>query len=318
MRCPFLREQQVKSCQASPFRKSVARSSAHAELERCSSPDYVHCRVLPARHEEHPDPSRCPFLRESLAQFCAATPSPAYVPWSSSPDLRCVHDGHRFCELFLGLSSKEARRPSGLALQEPEAQTETIDGIPTPGWLFYSENHLWLDRGEDGVCHIGIDALIAQLFGTVERLSFLTVKGEAAATVVLTVRGADLTLRFPEPLPLVAANLRLRSSLERLTDDPYGAGWLFRAQLPMEGRLSSDPAPVLAGLRRGKEAWGWMAAEVRRVSERVHATLVPRDGATLVADGGRFAHDLLAGLERDEVLRLLSEVFSNRILPRTP
>ncbi|HXY41829.1 MAG TPA: hypothetical protein VEQ10_19295 [Vicinamibacteria bacterium] len=102
MRCPFLREEQVKSCQAAPFRKSLARASVRSDLERCSSPAHVDCRVAPRSHEAHPSPEHCPFLKESLVQFCALTPLPIYVPWSDSPELRCAHSGHRSCELFRG------------------------------------------------------------------------------------------------------------------------------------------------------------------------------------------------------------------------
>ena len=46
-----------------------------------------------------------------------------------------------------------------------------------PGWLFYSPSHLWLDVGDDGLCHLGIDAFLARVVGSVERLVFLTPKG---------------------------------------------------------------------------------------------------------------------------------------------
>ena len=101
MRCPFLREEQVKSCQAAPFRKSLARSAATGEGELCTSADHASCPVAPGSREAHPDAARCPFLRESLVQFCSAAARPTYVPWSESPELRCASDGHRFCELFL-------------------------------------------------------------------------------------------------------------------------------------------------------------------------------------------------------------------------
>jgi len=163
VRCPFLREEQVKSCQVAPFRKSLARSFATGEGERCTSADHRTCPALHESREAHPDASRCPFLRESLVQFCAASPRPTYVPWSESSDLRCAHDGHRFCELFLVAAAGSARGPALPTGDAEEAETAVVDGVPVPGWLFYADNHLWLDVGDDGLCHLGADAFLAML-----------------------------------------------------------------------------------------------------------------------------------------------------------
>jgi glycine cleavage system H lipoate-binding protein len=319
MRCPFLRDEQVKSCQAAPFRKTLARSAAHGEAERCSSPDHASCPVARHSHEAHPSPSRCPFLQETLVQFCAATPLPAYVPWSSSPEVRCTHDGHRFCELFLAAAGSAARGPAQPPADPLEARVEVVAGVPMPGWLFYAENHTWLDPGDDGLWHLGVDAFLAQVMGVVERLAFLTVKGTVRPAVVLTVRGVDLTLVFPCTAPLVAANTRLRSSLDRLTADPYGRGWLFEVRSPAQGRgtKGAPPAhPPGPGLRSGAPARDWMAAEVQRVTDIVHARFVAARGER-AADGGRFAPDMLQYLEREEILRLFADLFPIPDLRRT-
>lgn len=312
MRCPFLREEQVRSCQAAPFRKSVTRSAARVDMERCSSPEHAGCTVARQSLEAHPSPSRCPFLQESLVQFCAATPLPTYVPWSSSPELRCGHGGHRYCELFEAASgaTAAASAPPGAA----DAAVHDVEGVPMPGWLLYAPNHLWLDPGDDGVCHVGIDAFVARLVGAFEQLAFLTLKGSQRPAVVLTVRGVDLTLVFPEALAIVGANTRLRSSLDRLAADPYGLGWLFEARRPAEqrpARRSGDP------LRSGPAARRWMAGELRRVTELVHAGLSRRP-ERLAADGGRFSADLLAHLDREEILRLFAELFPIPDNRRTP
>jgi glycine cleavage system H lipoate-binding protein len=317
MRCPLLREEQVKSCQASPFRKRLVRSEARGAAELCSSADHARCPVARQSREAHPSPARCPFLQESLVQFCAATPAPTYVPWSASPELRCGHDGHRFCELYLAAGGRDARGPALPAAHALEASVEPVAGVPLPNWLLYAENHLWLDLGDDGLCHVGIDAFLAQLVGSVERLTFLTTKGTARPAFVLTTRGVDLTLVFPQPLAIVAVNSRLRSSLERLTADPYGLGWLFEARLP-----TNDPgrrgAAFAEDLRRGEAARTWMEREVRQLSEQVHARHASGPGGRLAADGGRFSPDLVRCLERDEILRLFADLFPIPDTRRTP
>jgi len=300
VRCPFLREEQVKSCQVAPFRKSLARSFATGAGERCTSTDHRTCPALHESREAHPDGSRCPFLRESLVQFCAASPRPTYVPWSESPDLRCAHDGHRFCELFLSAAGDSARGPALPAKDADDARTAVVDGVAVPGWLLYTGSHMWVDVGDDGLCHLGVDAFLTRLVGEVERLAFLAVKGEARPAVVLTAGGIDFTVAFDRRLPLVAANTRLRSALDRLVRDPYGLGWLFSAR--WDGRVD--------GLRRGGVAREWMAAESARLSAAVHERLRrPRDGMALSADGGRPAPGLLRHLEREDALRLCASFF---------
>jgi glycine cleavage system H lipoate-binding protein len=301
MRCPFLRDEQVKACEAAPFRMSLARAATRGEGERCTSPDHASCPVAPRSHEAHPSASHCPFLRETLVQFCAATPVPTYVPWSSDPASLCAHDGHRFCELFRAAAGEAALGPALAPADGADPRVDVVEGVPVPGWLFYAENHTWLDPGDDGLWHLGVDAFLAQVVGRVERLAFLAVKGPARPAVVLTVHGVDLTLAFPRGEAIVAANTRLRSNLAHLTADPYGLGWLFAVRTPA--------TPSFAGLRRGAVAREWMSGEVRRLSEAVHARLAAPGAGRVAADGGRFAPDLLAHLEREEALRLLADFF---------
>jgi len=215
MRCPFLREEQVKSCLAAPFRNALVRASVRFDLERCSQAAHAGCQVAAGSREAHPSPAHCPFLHESLVQFCGKAPLPRYVPWSASPELRCAHDGHRYCEAF-----REAAPASALAGGRGDPRTHVVERVPMPGWLLYAPNHLWLDPGADGVCHLGIDAFATRLLGPVERLTLLTVSGTVRPAVVLTVGGVDLTLVFPLSLSLISANRLLRSRLDRLASDP--------------------------------------------------------------------------------------------------
>lgn len=313
MRCPFLREEQVRACQASPFRKLIARRATHCEEERCSSPDYRNCPNAPSHRETQPELSRCPFLQESLVQFCAADAAPRYVPWSEASLSCCGHDGHRFCELFLAVAGGVKQGPvrPGTPTDPAEAQIATIDGLSVPGWLFYSRNHMWLDMGDDGLCHVGLDAFLARVVGNVERLVFLTPKGRARPTVVLTARGVDLTLTFPHPLVVTAANHRLRSNMARLTGDPYGSGWLFEGRLEATSSAETVPEGAATDLIEGHEPAEWMTRETRRLTEFVHEQILGRrtGDETLVADGGVPVPDLLQQLEHDEIVRLFGSFF---------
>src|SRR5512145_4174 len=297
MRCPFLREEQVRSCQASPFRKPIARRAAAGGEELCTSADYPTCRFAPAHHEARPEVSRCPFLLESLVQYCSAAPATRYVPWSEASVTRCGHDGHRFCETFLATTG-------GLGYGTPgreHARIARVDGLAVPGWLLFTPNHMWLDVGDDGLCHVGIDAFLGRLLGGATQLVFVTTKGMVRPSVVVTAGGVDLTLSFPHAMTVVSTNARLRSSLGTLTVDPYGSGWLF------EGRMESSCDDMV--LFTGDGAREWMSSEVARLTRFVHdEVLVRREAA---ADGGAATADLLSHLRRDEIIRLFGAFFSD-------
>jgi glycine cleavage system H protein len=302
MRCPFLREAQVKSCQASAYRKMIARSSVHAGNERCLSEDYVHCPSVKQLHEELPSHSRCPFLEESLVQFCAAAPVTKYIPYTESLRSRCISGRHRYCELFLVLA-----HPGKNSGSRPE---EGVDGLAVPEELYYSRSHLWLDVNEDGTCQIGIDALLAHVLGPVEKVTFLSAKGGARPTAVLTVGGVDLHIVLPNTLPLVEPNTHLRADPARLTSDPYGLGWLFEGAETR--RPEGEVSPLTAGLLRGKEAREWLRADLHRISACVHEIL-SRPGGTgdrILNDGGLIAPGALQLLPREDSLTLFNEFFS--------
>ncbi|MCX6622489.1 MAG: hypothetical protein NTY38_15770 [Acidobacteria bacterium] len=281
MKCPFLRETEVKYCRQSASRKIAVRSAA-TESERCSSPAYVGCQVFRAGHDESPVGGSCPCLEQSLAQYCAAAPVTKLIPYSEAVLSRCGNGGYR---------SPEADAP------------ETIDGLAVPPYLAFTPNHMWLDTTGEGGYYIGIDALLAKALGPADALTFVTTSGVQRPTAVVTVRGTDYQLVFPRPLLIRNANLYLRADPAKLASDPYAAGWLFE--------VADPPGPAsLAEMRnvlRGTAAANWMRSEVDRVSRFVHET-VSVDG--FANDGGQFGPDLLAHLDRDPALRLFNEFFS--------
>ncbi len=312
MRCPFLREAQVKYCQASPFKKMIVRSPEHTASERCSSPDWAQCPSAKQHHEEQPNPARCPFLQESLVQYCSAASVTKFVPYSDSMLSRCCNDGHRYCDLFLTLANPPATGvAAGAAPDEGSTGREImIEGTRVPAWLSYSANHMWLNIDEDGCCHVGLDAFLMRVLGSVDKLTFVTIKGLARPAVVITVRGADLQMVFPNPMLLTRTNNYLRANPFKLALDPYGVGWLFEGAPAPDDR--ADLSGVGRGLMRGASVLTWMQEEIRRITAFIHEQLARTSlpGDVLLPDGGSFAPGFVRQLSRDEILRLFNEFFS--------
>ena len=282
MRCPFLREEQVKSCQVAPFRKSLARSSATGAGELCTSADHRSCPALRESHEAHPDASRCPFLHESLVQFCAASPRPTYVPWSESPDLRCAHDGHRYCELFLTAGGRSARGPARRRPPLPRRpRRRSSTACRCRAGCYYADNHTWLDVGDDGLCHLGVDAFLTRLVGEVEQPHLPHGQGRRAPG-----GRAHRRRRGPHPRLRAAAAARGRQHAPALGARPPDRRPL-RRRLALHARggtgTPSGPSPGARGRARVDGVGG-----LPRSPTFVHEQLVraPRWGA-LPADGGR-------------------------------
>jgi len=314
MRCPFLREAQVKSCGASEFKKMIVRIPSQPENEtneRCSSQDYVDCPWVRQRHEEFPNQTRCPFLQESLAQYCSAASVVKYVPYSDPGLSRCGTSGHRYCELFLMIS-----HPNLVASHEVDAPTLDsgdigpwiVDGIQTTGWHFYSANHMWLEIDEEGNCHVGVDPFFAKVIGGVDKLTFTASYGKHHPGVVMTLNGVDLSLVFPNRMNITAANSHLRADPHRVAADPYTFGWLFEG---VEAKISGEPG-ISRGLIHGRDARTWMQNETRRLSEFIHERLAGRSESEgrLAADGGTFGGEPIKNLDKEQILILYNEFFS--------
>jgi glycine cleavage system H lipoate-binding protein len=284
MSCPFLREMQVKYCQTSAFRKLIPLAQTGRADEKCSSAEHVSCPVFRGQMENDPVSGTCPYLRESLMQYCGAAPVAKLVPYSESLLSRCGNDNFRYCQLYL-------------AMAHPSVDAEEADRAPMPGQLKYSANHMWIDATEDGVCHVGIDAFLSRVLGKVERVSYVWLNGRHRPTAVLTVEGVDLEVVFPNPLLLTNCNLYLRADPSPLTSQPYTAGWLF------EGVL--EPG-ALDKLFEGAAARAWMEREQHRINEFLQQQLCQ----PTAADGGQFVAGLARLLDRGQLRALFHSFFS--------
>ena len=107
MTCPFLREAQVKYCQTAAVRKLIPLTAAGRADEKCGSAAHVSCSVYRAHPEEATAPGPCPYLRESLMQYCSAAPVAKMIPYSESLLSRCGGSGYHYCELYLGMAHPE-------------------------------------------------------------------------------------------------------------------------------------------------------------------------------------------------------------------
>ncbi len=309
MRCPFLREAQVKFCRASAYSKMIVRLPEQPEHERCSTSGYVNCSVAKKHLEERPSIDHCPFLNESLVQYCTAAAITKYIPYTESILSKCGTNSHTYCELFLGLSQpNEAVSETDVLNIGVNGGLPIVDEIKIPRNLFYSPNHMWLDIGNDDVYHIGIDAFLSKVIGSCDHITFLTTGGFHRPTVSFSVRGVELQCTFPMQLNIVRANTYLRSNPEKVFADPYTIGWLFE----VKGEKPHRRGEHFNGLISGSDAAVWMKKEIERMTSLAHtmSALPDMHEAQLMADGGSFGPGFAHHLTREDLLKLFNDYFS--------
>jgi glycine cleavage system H lipoate-binding protein len=286
MNCPFLAETRVRYCQSASIRKLIplTRDTAAQGVanEICNSEEHVSCATFRRQPDIAEPAGPCPLLRESLMQYCSAAPVTRLIPYSESLNSRCGNGTYRYCELYLTMA-------------HPDLTREEVDGIPMPGWLRYSSNHMWLDVTGDGICHAGIDAFLCRVLGSIDEILFIRRGGRQRPGVVLRSAGLDLEMVFPNELVVASVNLYLRANPARLVNEPYTGGWLFEG-VPDE-RTSDN-------LLEGVEARIWMQEENRRMNEYLQQC----SGAS--ADGGLFAEGVAARLDRAQAMPLFHNFFS--------
>jgi glycine cleavage system H lipoate-binding protein len=269
----------------------------------------VNCPAAKQHLEDRPCVDHCPFLHESLVQYCTAAAVTKYIPYSESVLSRCGTDSHKYCELYLALSHPQE------TLSEKEAHShcingvsESIDDVKVPNNLFFSPNHMWLDVGSDGVHHVGVDAFLTKVLGSADHITFVTTKGYHRPTVSFSVHGVDLQFVFPLRLNITRANTYLRTNPAKIFSDPYTVGWLFEA--------AEDKSKTVGqqwdGLISGNDAYTWMKQEMERMTSLAHQISSQPDmlGAVLMADGGNFQSGFAQQLTREELLKLFNDFFS--------
>lgn len=272
MTCPFLTEGRARYCHAAPVRKLILDGPALSG-GRCTSHEYSQCELA---RKNSAGQDRCPDLEEVQVQYCGASSMTKLVPLSDSQS-SCASGGYRYCEFYL---SRSGPRPAAAAAQ-----------------LLYAANHFWLDVDESGLCHVGVDDLLADVAGSVQGVVFASPEGTRRPALTLTIHSVEWPMFFPNPMTIQKMNHRVRSDPGRLTIDPYGTGWLF------EGR--ELPGITRSGLISGTEAESWRLRERARLAHEIHEIHAP------ACDGGVPIRGVARSLSRAELVCLFQHFFSD-------
>jgi glycine cleavage system H lipoate-binding protein len=336
-RCPFLEEVTAQYCRAAPFRKLVPGLEIAEQDQRCLSRAWRSCpwvqqqgpsfsrsihrcgdELVPSglnaeRAFSTGSGERCPFLDEMLVCSCTASPSRKLIPWTVLAVSRCRGDSHRYCDFFLERARPRLPHDAGGQGAPSDWLPQGAARIPIPPGVALAPNHMWLDVGSDGSCHVGVDAFLVRVLGAIDEVTFLSACGPGSPSLVLTVAGTTLPLVFPQPVDITGVHGALRRHLDSLASDPYGRGWLYEGRtLGLRDRTGVDARAD--GLLREPDTEAWMASEVERLSRLVHEILSRRGGTLgpILADGGAASEALAQHLTRAELLEVFSLFFTSR------
>ena len=309
-RCPFLKELSVRFCEIAPSKKLVPSDSISEQNQRCTSPDFVNCPLIRERAgSEEISGDVCPFIHATKVNYCCAASDTRFVPANDDRSSRCNTSAHQYCDIFLQF--KGCRRNAGPRRREIDAAGEPIEETPIdfPAGLVFSNNHMWMDVGDDGGIHIGADSFLARAFGPAEALRFVCGKGLKKPALILTVNSIDLPIVFPRRIQITGFNRSLEDHPERLHEDPYAAGWLFE-YLPSEGGGKTFSPPAF-GLMGEEKARPWMKAEIERMASFLEDLENPNgQSPPLAADGGLFQHGVARQLCCPDLITMYNLFFS--------
>ncbi|WP_018405098.1 glycine cleavage system protein GcvH [Marinobacter gelidimuriae] len=109
-----------------------------------------------------------------------------------------------------------------------------------PSDLKYLETHQWVRVDESGLATVGITGFAQQQLGDVVYIGVpelgTTVTGGEEAGVAESVKSAS-DVFSPVTGEVVEINERLEDEPEKVNEDPYGEGWLFRVKMTDDGEL---------------------------------------------------------------------------------
>lgn len=111
-----------------------------------------------------------------------------------------------------------------------------------PADLKYLETHQWVRIEGDGTATVGITDYAQEQLGDIVFIGLPeegdTVRGAEEAGVAESVKSAS-DVFSPVTGEVLAINEALEEEPEKVNEDPYGEGWLFRVRLDDVGELDS-------------------------------------------------------------------------------
>jgi len=196
-----------------------------------------------------------------------------------------------------------AKRAATAGKLEP---IQAFTDIRLPQGLFLGDNHSWARLTNQGELRIGMDELLVQAVGGVDRVDLPKIGAtvETGQTLATVWRGGR-SLRITSPV--TGTVVTHNSSLDRdgavIQEDPYGSGWI--ASLWPE-----DLGESLGATRVGAKSVSWMRHETQRFCDFMSDNASPESVGAVLADG---AHPVVGAAQSldDQAWLVFESAFAN-------
>ena len=290
-RCPFLKNQKVAFCKASPFRKMLPYDRLYLQDNICMQKKHVSCAVYRDKEGErvpaHSNKKQvCPYLEVEEVLFCGVYPVKKMIPSSAFKlECPCTTDAYVDCPAYRQIAQGDVT-PSEMV---------TVRGFLLNDTVYYHRGHLWLQR-VNGKVRQGLDDFGQWLLGDIEKITFPRRKERVERKqTLLHVSCAHGTAAITSPLSgvVMEVNEEVRRDSSVISTDPYGAGWLIELR-PAKSELNSLEQER-EGFLPAPHARRWLEDEV----DRLHDVLETEIGVTM-GDGGELTSNLLDAINKKQ------------------
>jgi glycine cleavage system H protein len=295
--CPFLKDQKVAFCKASPFRKMLPYDRLYLEDNICMQADHLSCPSYCEKEGErvsgHSSTKQvCPYLEVDEVLFCGVYPVKKMIPSSAFKlECPCTTESYIDCPAYRQIAQGDVA-PNDLA---------TVRGFLLNDTVYYHRCHLWLQR-VNGKVRLGLDDFGQWLLGDIEKITFPRRKGRLERSQpLLHISCAHGTAAISSPLSgiVTEVNEEARRDSSVISTDPYGEGWLVELR-PSKRELNRLEEEQDEGFLPAPHARRWLEDEV----DRLHNVLETEIGVTM-GDGGELTSNLLDAITEKQWNRLI-------------
>ena len=289
--CPFLKDQKVAFCKASPFRKMLPYDRLYVKDNICMREEHQNCPSFLDKEKErvsgHSSSKHvCPYLEVDEVLFCGVYPVKKMIPSSAFKlECPCTTESYIDCPAYRQIAQGDVA-PSELA---------TVRGFLLNDTVYYHRGHLWLQR-VNGKVRLGLDDFGQWLLGDIEKITFPRRKERVERKKpLLHLSCAHGTAEITSPLSgvVMEVNEEVRRDSSVINTDPYGEGWLIELR-PAKSELNSLEQER-EGFLPAPHARRWLEDEV----DRLHDVLETEIGVTM-GDGGELTSNLLDAITKKQ------------------
>ena len=196
-------------------------------------------------------------------------------------------------------SRKQAATQPVLMAAKRDAEAGLVGGFQVPENLRYHPGHTWALSESPSLVRVGMDDFASKLIGTVERITLpqrgqWIRQGQKIATIFRD--GAAVDMVSPIEGSIADVNDALKND-PKLTNDPYGEGWLVTVHSP-------DAKTNFRNLLGGALARWWTEESAGRLQKKM-----PMLCGALAQDGGVAMRDLTDQIPDTEWVVIAKEFF---------